>query len=178
MDRELRNLERLAAAGDPQALHRLLLRQLALGDFDLGELREDVRIQMIMALQESLGSELSDAAYLLSFDTNLANTHFFPNHDNNMICPNGHICLEFADLGREMEESEKEAEFEIHHVVIGKNLMRCETSQYNNIHYYVADHTGADELWDSNVEFGLIECTECHAVWPSKGNFTATSGWD
>ena len=178
MDRELRDLERRAAAGDTQALYRLMIRQLTLGNFNLSDLRKDVRVQMIGELQESLGSELSDVAYLLSFDTTLTNTQFFPEHDNNMICPNGHVCLEFADPEREMEESETEAEFEIHHVVIGKNLMRCDTSQYNNIHYYVADHVGADELWDSNVEFGLIECTECHAVWPSKGDFTATSGWD
>jgi hypothetical protein len=91
MDRELRELDRRAAQGDPHALHRLLLRLHSLGDFELTDLSIGARKTMATALMQTMnvGEQIE---VLESSDSG-----FIPDHDSTLVCPNNPACSATSD---------------------------------------------------------------------------------
>jgi hypothetical protein len=168
MDREIRELERQAATGDRQALHRLLIRKIALNDFELTDIAPEVRMMLATDLLGSMTGQESMTASLLS--GRLADNDFYPNHRNNSVCPQGHPRLDD-------EEVPGEADFYLHHLIERSNFLHPETDD-TAVHFYIAEDNSQPAILDSEVEFGLLRCDLCEAVWPAVGEPEAHSGWE
>jgi hypothetical protein len=170
MDREIREMERQAAAGDRHALHRLLIRKVALDDFELADIAPEVRVMLATELLGSMTEQESMTASLLS--SRLADNDFFPDHRNNSVCPQGH-----PRLSEEEEEQPGEADFYLHHLIERSNFLHPETDE-TAVHFYIAEDNSQPAILDSEVEFGLLRCESCEAVWPATGELEAHSGWE
>ena len=173
MDREFRELQRRAARGDKQALYKLLIRKVSLNDFELSDLAEEVKIKLATELLVAMGEQSRITSGLLSGRLVGCRDRYYPDHQNNTICPNGHHSSDITDE----DTFDNEADFLLHHLIDRSNFLHGETNN-NELHYYIAEDNNQPAILDSEVEFGLLRCAGCNAVWPPHGDLEAHSGWD
>jgi len=99
MDKELRDLERLAKQGDRDALNRLLVHRLRSDTFTLDDLGFDLQKELAMELARSLRGDLTwvDAASVWMEIFTESDPNFIEGYDDPMWCPE---CGDEEDWGK------------------------------------------------------------------------------